>query len=294
MSGWARADPRYYVKKRAAEKEAGREIPAAEFEADWYTPPTEAVGSGISVFDPVLCELAYRWFSPAGGDVLDPFAGGSVRGVVAAVLGRRYVGNDLAAAQVAANQEQAREFIDGGAIEGSNAPTWNVGDSSEWVTTLRPESADLIFTCPPYYNLEEYSDDPADLSAMSYEAFDRAYEQILAGAARALRGDRFAVIVTGDVRDKKGHLHDLRGATIRAAGAAGLVYCTGAVLVTPIAVAVTAARVFNGTRGLGRTHQDVLVFVKGDRKRATLACGDVEVDLSADLIGSFAEDPDEA
>lgn len=44
---------------------------------------------GVSIFDPVLCELVYRWFSPPAGRVLDPFAGGSVRGIVAAALGRR-------------------------------------------------------------------------------------------------------------------------------------------------------------------------------------------------------------
>ena len=31
--------------------------------------------SGTSIFDPVLCEIAYRWFSPVGGLMLDPFAG---------------------------------------------------------------------------------------------------------------------------------------------------------------------------------------------------------------------------
>jgi hypothetical protein len=51
--------------------------------------------TGTSIFDPVLCELAYRWFCPPGGLVLDPFAGGSVRGIVAAKLGRQYVGYDL-------------------------------------------------------------------------------------------------------------------------------------------------------------------------------------------------------
>lgn len=54
-----------------------------------------ATASGTSIFDPVVCELAYRWFSPPGGIVLDPFAGGSVRGIVASILGRRYVGCDL-------------------------------------------------------------------------------------------------------------------------------------------------------------------------------------------------------
>lgn len=71
-------------------------------------------GSGISVFDPVLCELVYRWFCPPGGHVLDPFAGGSVRGVVAHKLGRTYEGVELRPEQVAANEEQARTICGAG------------------------------------------------------------------------------------------------------------------------------------------------------------------------------------
>ena len=36
--------------------------------------------TGTSVFDPMLCEVLYNWYSPPGGIVFDPFAGGSVRG----------------------------------------------------------------------------------------------------------------------------------------------------------------------------------------------------------------------
>jgi hypothetical protein len=43
----------------------------------------EVASTCTSIFDPVLCEIAYRWFCPSGGTVLDPFAGGSVRGIVA-------------------------------------------------------------------------------------------------------------------------------------------------------------------------------------------------------------------
>src|SRR5690242_12336191 len=63
--------------------------------------------SGTSIFDPVLCELAYRWFCPPDGLILDPFAGGSVRGIVASKLGRRYIGIDLSARQIEANRTQA-------------------------------------------------------------------------------------------------------------------------------------------------------------------------------------------
>jgi len=40
-------------------------------------------GSGTSIFDPCLAELCCRWFCCEGGQIVDPFAGGSVRGVVA-------------------------------------------------------------------------------------------------------------------------------------------------------------------------------------------------------------------
>ena len=38
------------------------------------------INEGISIFDPALCEVLYKWFCPEGGKILYPFAGGSVRG----------------------------------------------------------------------------------------------------------------------------------------------------------------------------------------------------------------------
>jgi hypothetical protein len=48
-----------------------------------------------SIFDPVLCEIMYRWFCPPGGQILDPFAGGSVRGIIAGSLDYNYTGIEL-------------------------------------------------------------------------------------------------------------------------------------------------------------------------------------------------------
>jgi hypothetical protein len=67
--------------------------------------------TGTSVFDPVLTELVYRWFCAPGQQILDPFAGGSVRGIVASKLGRRYTGVELRANQVMANREQAASVL---------------------------------------------------------------------------------------------------------------------------------------------------------------------------------------
>lgn len=96
-----------YQIKNAHDAKLGRKSTWAEF-ADAH--PEAITQSGTSIFDPVLCEIAYRWFCPPGGTVLDPFAGGSVRGIVACKLGRRYLGQELRAEQVAANQEQAHEL----------------------------------------------------------------------------------------------------------------------------------------------------------------------------------------
>jgi hypothetical protein len=65
-----------YAKKRAREAEIGRELTTEEFLADHYEASDAPTASGTSIFDPVLCEIAYRWFCPQGGTVLDPFAGG--------------------------------------------------------------------------------------------------------------------------------------------------------------------------------------------------------------------------
>ena len=45
--------------------------------------------NGTSIFDPVLTEVLLHWFSPKGGKIIDPFAGGSVRGIVSSFLGKR-------------------------------------------------------------------------------------------------------------------------------------------------------------------------------------------------------------
>lgn len=66
--------------------------------------------NGTSVFDPVLCEICYRWFCPAGGLIFDPFAGGSVRGVLAKITGHRYTGIELRQEQVDANRENTNEL----------------------------------------------------------------------------------------------------------------------------------------------------------------------------------------
>lgn len=240
--------------------------------------------SGTSIFDPVLCEIAYRWFCPEMGVVLDPFAGGSVRGIVASKLNRRYVGHELRAEQVAANQAQASEICADDALP----PVWICGDSRNIDKTCADIEADFLFTCPPYADLEVYSDDPKDLSTLGYNEFKDAYFEIIKKACQRLKDNRFVACVVGEVRDKKGNYYNFVGDTVAAFQAAGLHYYNEAILITPCgSVALRAGKTFSVSRKLGKTHQNVLVFVKGDGKKAAAACGEVEI--AEDMLELVAE-----
>lgn len=230
----------------------------------------EVASTGTSIFDPVLCEIAYRWFCPPSGVVLDPFAGGSVRGIIASRLGRRYVGIELRPEQVEANVAQLH-------LANDPAPEWRTGDARNVSALTADVMADILFSCPPYWNLERYSDNPADLSNMGRDEFLAAYSAIIRDAVARLRDDRFAVWVIGDVRDYRGCYVNLPGKTVDAFEAAGARLYNDAILVTAVgSLPVRVGRQFEVSRKLGRTHQNVMVFVKGDPRKATAACGAVE------------------
>jgi DNA modification methylase len=219
--------------------------------------------SRTSIFDPVVCELAYRWWSGEGAQILDPFAGGSVRGIVAAHLGRKYWGCDLRAEQIEANRVQGAALC-----EGKPMPEWVCGDSMNEVEKA-PE-ADFIFSCPPYGDLEQYSEQREDLSAMPHKDFVIAYRTIILRACKRLRNDRFACFVVGDFRDGKGNYRNFVSETIAAFLDAGLALYNEAILVTSVGSAsMRVTRQFSSGRKLCKTHQNVLVFVKGDGRKAS-------------------------
>ena len=212
--------------------------------------------NGTSIFDPVLCEVIYNWFSPKEGIVFDPFAGGSVRGVVAEMLGRRYIGIDLSQKQVDANQMNADKL--------GVCPAWHCDDSRNMDSYIPDGSADLVFSCPPYHNLEKYSDHPLDLSNMNYDDFIAAYSEIIAKACAKLKNNRFAVFVVGEIRDSKGAYRDFVGMTKRLFMEHGLILYNDGVLLEQYGTAPIRAANYFKHRKTVKVHQNVLVFYKGD------------------------------
>ena len=192
-----------------------------------------------------------------------------MRGIVASILGREYVGFDLSQKQVDANYYQQTEILkkyDG--IRGESH--WFYGDS-EFVMSDVLRDYNMVFTCPPYYNLEKYSNNPNDLSNMpTYKDFLRKYGAILKCSADLLSEDSFFVIVVSEVRaDQQDLTHSqylgLVPDTIKILqDSCGLHYYNEIILENAIgSLPIRAPKSFDKTRKIGRHHQNILVFYKG-------------------------------
>ena len=223
------------------------------------------VSGGTSIFDPVLTEMLVRWFCPPDGHILDPFAGGVVRAVVSACLGRTYVGIDISARQIAANEAQAHLW------KGKKYPTpiWINDDARNVASTVAGRQFDFVMTCPPYADLEQYDpDNPADLSNLHPEEFIATFAEIIASTVPLMADGSFMALVVSEVRNSKrpgGPYLGVVPGTIQAMCDAGLHYYNELVLINAVAtLPLRAGRQMVATRKVGRGHQNVLIAYKGN------------------------------
>ena len=232
--------------------------------------------TGTSIFDPVLAECAFTWYAPRAVNgappviCIDPFAGGSVRGIVAAKLGLQYFGVDLSGKQIDANRAQAIAVCG----DCTHQPTWAVGDGKDIVSLFArflagnglavTTKASMLLTCPPYYDLECYGGDvKKDLSMMSFDDFVVAYRRILAESTSLLDTYGVSVVTIGNVRSSSGQLRDLHSITKTSLEDSGNVLYADAVLATALASAPQrAGRQMNAASKLVGVHQNVVVTCK--------------------------------
>lgn len=218
-------------------------------------------GSGVSSFDPVISELIYLWFLPKYGKrIIDPFAGGTPRGGVAAAMGCDYTGIEIRPEQIEVNERQLEH------LELKGKARYILGDSLELNNLIPPsERYDLLFTCPPYYDLEIYSGDDKDLSAKkSYEEFMREYSSIFRQAAEHLNDNRFAVVVLGDIRDEKGFYRNFIRDNIDLFESLGFHLYNEIIYAQMLATAPHRAERNMRKRKVVKTHQNILTFYKGE------------------------------
>lgn len=188
---------------------------------------------------------------------------GAFGGVVAGYLEHNYTGIDLRSEQIQANKENAAE------IGIKKQINWIADNSLNIDNHVEDETQDLLIACPPYLDLEVYSDDEGDISNMSDEDFEKDYSEILKRTAKKLKQNRFAVIVVSDVRGrgKDTGYRDLTGMTKRAFIESGFSLYNEIIMANVIGSAAMRATRYMQSRKVARIHQEVLVFFKGDQKK---------------------------
>lgn len=217
------------------------------------------LAAGVSLFDPVLSEILCQWFTPhAHSSICDPFAGDTQKGMVFAMLGHRFTGIELRAEQVEANRRN---------LEGRDLDCTYICDDGRNIRKhIEADTQDLLFSCPPYFDLEQYSDLPEDASNQrTYNAFMQILAEGFRGGWECLHNNRFAILVVGDVRN---HLtqgyYDFAGDLIRIFKSFGATLINRFVLVEQIGSSCLRARNNFQRRKATKIHQDVLVFFKGN------------------------------
>lgn len=235
----------------------------------------------VSILDATLAEIVTKWFTPVGKcNICDPFAGDSVFGFVSAYLGHCFTGIELREEQAALNNSR---------VQGMDAH-YICDDGQNIGKHLRPESQDLVFSCPPYFDLEHYSDLPNDASNQKeYAGFLQILDNALTGAVQCLKKNRFAVIVMSNVRGGAGAYYDICSDITRIMQRNGLLLYNELVLLNCCGTAQIRAANYMRNRKIIRIHQEVLVFYKGNPKAIQGDFAEIEV---ADIEGVDDESAD--
>ena len=226
----------------------------------------------VSVYDPVLCEIMYRWFTPKQhSKVLDPFAGGTTRGVIASFLGHEYISVDLSQKQIDANEEQY-EKLKHRMPRNHIKPQWLQGDSLELTNIIKDsnDSFDMLQTSPPYFLQEQYSKDEKDLNMIkSFDEFLDKYLKIIDESCKLLKQNgSFVVWNTTNTRDKNtGEVTNIIYEITNRFRKHGFMLLNDIILLRAIgSLQMMAPMHFKNKRYLGQRHENVMVYFRGRRE----------------------------
>lgn len=129
-----------------------------------------------SIFRPSVAKFLYQTYCPPGGTVWDPCAGygGRLLGAYAAAV--RYIGTDVEPATVEGNKALAEHL-------GYEAKLY-----CQAAESFTPPPVDLVFTSPPYFDRERYSNLDGQSWVAHGSTIDRWVEGFLRPVVKAAKG----------------------------------------------------------------------------------------------------------
>ena len=232
------------------------------------------INNGVSLLDPVLAEIANRWFALEECNTFDCFAGDSVFGYVSDSLGNNFTGIELRKEQADLNNKRL-----------ANSKSKYICDDGQNVLKhIKEDSQDFLFSCPPYYDLEVYSDMENDASNQdSYEDFLNIIRNAFTDSIKCLKNNRFAFIVVGDIRNKKGAYINFPNDIKQIFFDNDMVLYNEMILAESLGTLPQRVGRYMNNRTIGKCHQNVLVFYKGDTKEIKNVFNKIEVYAGEDV-----------
>lgn len=206
-----------------------------------------------SIFNPHLAQMILSAYCPPKAKIYDAFAGGGTRGFIASAMGHDYTGVEIRQEECDRIQRKQLEL---------QAP-FKIHCHDSRFFEIEPEYFDFSYSCPPYYNLEVYSDIIGDMSNVStYGEFLGMLRQSLEVTYRGLKPNSLCIWVVGNLRRNNGSLIHLNGDTARIGAEIGFKLWDELVFWGASDIAVQRSGQFVANRKSVRVHEYIIVFRK--------------------------------
>ncbi len=156
--------------------------------------------AGLSIMPYNIISFVLKFYSERGDNYFDPCFGHGARMQVARILERNYYGCDVSKEFYEFVKKKIEPHLH---LLSDSETHYYLRDSRD--TKLESESMDIIFTSPPYWDIEYYGDEPEQLG------YKKTYQQFLSGLSglidesyRLLKKGKFAIFNVADFKkDKK-------------------------------------------------------------------------------------------
>lgn len=239
-------------------------------------------GLGMSEFHAGLCETIVKYWSLPGSHIVDPFMGRATRAVVSTALNRTYEGYEISPNTHKRVTEHMKEI-------GLSANLYL--DDGTLLRHTKDETADLVMTCPPYWNIEKYEDVDGQLSSTeSYEEFMKMITTCGKNIARVLKPGAFCVWVCADFRDwgGKNKFYPFHADTINTfTNDAGLLFHDIVIIKNQSPFAALQAGKVAAKRYTSKIHEYVLVFRKAGEYEVPEYCTVNPINENAEKFFEF-------
>ena len=207
----------------------------------------------VSIFNPNLCQMILSAYCCKNSTIYDPFAGGGTRAVISSMMGHKYYGVEIRDEEVKRINVRKEKLNLDFVVKKGDAVNKNFENIN----------FNFSITCPPYYDLEQYSELENDLSNQkSYNDFLGLLLKSMKRVYDALQEDSLSVWVVGNFRNKFGALEHFNGDIIRLSKEVGFVLLDEIIFEGASKVALTRCSKFEKNRKSVRMHEYIIIFKK--------------------------------